>query len=583
MNLVLALGYRENMASNSLVSGIFRGIAQLLEIQGDNPFRIRAYLRAAESLDNLKDGVEDYVVADKLGEIPGVGPDLAEKIREIVRTGKCHRYEELKGHIPGGVVEMMQVPGLGPKTVKLFFERLKIDSLEKLKKAALGGRLTGLSGVREKTVENILKGLELVEKGKERIDLLTATRLAEEIVAGLQGSGVAKVSVAGSLRRMKETVRDIDILAVSGSPAEAIGVFVSLPCVARVLSSGATKSAILTKDDIQVDLRVLADDSYGAALLYFTGSKSHNIKLRQIALRQKLKINEYGLFDGRGRRLASKTEKDIYRRLGLDFIVPELREDKGEIEAARSHRLPRLVELADLKGDFHAHTRYSDGKNSVSEMAEAARRIGYEYICLTDHSVGLKVAGGLDAAQLKQKRREVDRVNAAAKGFRVLFCSEVEIDSDGNLDYDQRILSHFDVVVAAIHSGFKQSKNQLTKRLVRACRNKFVHIIAHPTGRLWPTRESYDLDFDEVFRAARETNTALEINAFPSRLDLSDALARKAKSSGVRLVISTDAHATDHLSYMKFGVGLARRAWLEKEDLLNSHGVVSLLKTIRKR
>lgn len=571
------------MSRNALVSDIFKGIAQLLEIRGDNPFRIRAYLRAAESLDNLKDDVEDYAAADKLGEIPGIGTDLAEKIQEIVRTGKCRRYEELKGLIPRGVVEMLQVPGIGPKTAKLFFDRLKIDSLEKLKKAALGKRLTGLAGVRQKTVENILKGLELVAKGKERIDLLTATRIADDILAALKKSGVEKVSVAGSLRRMKETVRDIDILAVTARSRKAVGVFVSLSCVKRVLSSGGTKAAILTKDDIQVDLRVLPEDSYGAALLYFTGSKSHNIKLRQIALRQKLKINEYGVFDRRGRRVASKTEEEIYRRLGLDFIVPELREDRGEIEAARSQRLPRLVELADVKGDFHAHTRYSDGKNSVAEMAEAAQRLGYEYICLTDHSVSLKVAGGLDAARLKQKRREVDRVNAGSKGFRVLFASEVEIDSDGNCDYGNGILSHFDVVVAAIHSGFKQSKNQLTKRIVRACRNKFVHIIAHPTGRLWPTRPSYGLDFDEVFRAARETNTALEINAFPSRLDVSDLIARKARSAGVRLVIATDAHATDQLSYMKFGVGLARRAWIEKEDLLNSHGAVSLLKTIQKR
>jgi DNA polymerase (family 10) len=568
---------------NQEVSTIFRGIAELLEINGDNPFRIRAYLRAAETIENLKDDIQDYAAGERLQEIPGIGDDLASKIKEILATGKCKHYEELKKLVPDTVVSMLEIPSVGPKTANLFFKELKIKSVGDLKNAAKSGRLLTLPGIKQKTIENILKGIELLKKGKERMDLLTATTAAEAIVSALRRSkDIQTISAAGSLRRMKENVRDIDILAATKNPKKVSDVFINLPQAKRVLASGETKSSILTKDDVQVDLRVIDPKSYGAALVYFTGSKNHNIALRSRAIKMGCKINEYGVFNKKGLCLASKTEEEVYRSLGLDFIEPEMREDTGEIEAASKHILPKLIELKDIRGDFHAHTSYSDGKDTVEAMSQTAAGLGYDYIFLTDHSVSLKVANGLDIARLKKKRHEIDKVNKKLKDFRILFGSEVEIDSDGDIDYKNDILSGFDVVIAAVHSGFKQSKKQLTKRIVRACQNKHVHIIAHPTGKLWPTREPYDVDFKEIFKVARETNTALEINAHPYRLDLSDTVSRSAKENKVRLVINTDSHATSHLAYMKFGVGLARRAWLRKEDVLNSLKLDVLLKTIKK-
>lgn len=568
---------------NQIIADTFRSIAELLEIKGDNPFRIRAYLRAADNIEGLKEDIETLIEQDRLSDIPGIGQDLAEKIKEIASTGRCKHYEELKKIVPAGVLEMLLIPSVGPKTAKLFYDELGIDSCEALQKAAKNGRLLTLPGVKQKTVDNILKGIELLKKGKERMDLLLASTVAGTFVDGLKRSRHVKdIAAAGSLRRMKETVRDIDVLVSSDMPEDVVGVFTGMPSVKRVLARGETKSSVLTGDDAQVDLRVVAPESFGAALLYFTGSKNHNIRLRSLAIKQGLKINEYGIFDKKGRRLVSETEEGLYKYLGLDFIPPEMREDAGEIEAAQKHRLPKLLEPKDIRGDFHAHTRYSDGQDSIEDMAATARGLGYQYICLTDHSVSLKVAHGLDRRRLKQKKAELDRVSKKFKGFRILFGSEVEIDGDGRIDYDDATLSQFDIVVAAIHSGFKQSRKQLTERIVRACKNKRVHIIAHPTGRLWPTRESYELDLKEVFRAARDTNTSLEINAHPNRLDLCDTHARRAKDEGVRLAISTDSHSVEHLSYMKFGVGLARRAWLEKKDVLNACGLDSLLKVIKK-
>jgi DNA polymerase (family 10) len=569
--------------TNSEVARILGNIARLLEVKGDNPFRIRAYLRAAQNIEGLTQGLEGVLSEGRLREIPGIGKDLAEKIEEILSTGTCRYYKELLKEVPQGVLDVLEVPSVGPKTAKLFFERLGIDSLKSLQQAARTGRLKGLPGIQQKTVENILKGLDLVRQGKDRMDLLTATSVAEGFVRALERSPqVQNISVAGSLRRMKETVRDIDILVASRDPEGVLAAFVGLPQVKTILARGETKASVLTREDVQVDLRVIEADVFGAALLYFTGSKDHNIKLRQLAIRKKYKINEYGLFDARGRRLACATEAQMYQKLGLDYIAPELREDAGEVEAAGRHRLPCLLERAAIRGDFHVHTDYSDGQDTVEVMARRAAALGYKYVCLTDHSVSLKVANGLDRRRLEKKIKEIERVQRRLKGTRILLGSEVEIDSEGRIDYPVEILRRFDVVVAAIHSGFKQSQSQLTRRLLKACANKHVHIIAHPTGKLWKARDAYELDFREVFRAARETNTALEINAHPYRLDLCDTAARQAKENGVRLAISTDSHAADHLDYMRFGVGLARRAWLEKKDVLNTLGTDELLKTIKK-
>ena len=568
---------------NSFIADIFRGIAELLEIKGDNPFRIRAYLRAAENIDALKYDIEEFAASNRLEDLPGIGKDLALKIDEIIGSGKCRQYEDLKKLVPEGVVKMLEIPSVGPKTAKLFFDSLKIRSVDELKEAALSDSLLKLPGIKQKTVDNILKGIELLKKGKERMDLLTATTVSESFIDELKNiKEVSKILAAGSLRRMKETVRDIDILVASKSPKKISDAFIALPGVKRVLARGETKSSVLTNDDIQVDLRVLKPDSFGAALLYFTGSKNHNIKLRKQAIKLGLKINEYGVFDKKDRRLASKTEKEMYRALGLDYIEPQMREDSGEIEAALEHRLPRLLDLKDIRGDFHVHTDHSDGRGTIQEMAEEAIRLGYDHVCLADHSESLKVARGLDRKRLKAKKLELDKARAKLKNIKILFGSEVEIDSNGDLDYKDNDLSQFDIVIAAIHSGFKQTKDQLTKRIVKACNNKYVHIIAHPTGRLWPTREPYEIDLKEIFKVARETNTALEISAQPYRLDLCDASARLAKESGVRLAISTDSHDIRSMSYMKFGIGLARRAWLESRDVLNSLKTDALLKAIKK-
>ncbi len=571
------------MKNNVLIADIFVKVAELLEIKVGNPFRIRAYLRAAEVIKNLQEDVVDFIQQGRLEDLSGIGHDLAEKINEIVLTGTCKFYVELKKDVPDGVLEMLSIPSIGPKTARLFYERLKIKSIEGLKKAASDGLLFSLPGIKEKTVENILKGIDLVQKGQENMNLLIADKAAQQVLSILkEDAAVEKLVVAGSFRRMKETVRDIDILVVCKKPGEIMDTFTHLPFAKRILAHGALKSAILTHDGAQVDLRVSDSRSFGAALLYFTGSKSHNIRLRQLAIKRGLKINEYGLFDKKGHCIASKDEAGLYRALGLDFIAPELREDNGEIEAAQEGRLPHLVELKDIRGDFHVHTDYSDGVESIESMVDEARRHNYDYVCLTDHSVSLKIAGGLDRAALKKKKRQIDALNARLKDFKVLFGSEVEIDGDGRIDYDDGILAAFDIVIAAIHTGFKQSKKQLTKRIVKACQNKNVHMIAHPTGRLWPAREAYELDFKEIFKAARDTNTAFEINAHPYRLDLNGQNARLAKENGVKLAINTDSHNKDHLAYMKFGVGIARRAWLEKGDILNTLALKELFKIIGK-
>jgi DNA polymerase (family 10) len=568
---------------NEFVSSVFRNIAELLEINEDNPFRIRAYIRAADNLDALKIDIEDMIAEKKLEDVPGIGHDLASKIKEIVKTGTCQQYEDLKKIIPEGVVALLQVPSVGPQSARLFFDKLKIASIDELKTAATKGKLSGLPGIKDKSVANILKGITLLEKGLRDMDVLTATTVAEGFVEKLRAlAKKEKIVPAGSLRRMKDGIHDVDILIASNHPQEIIASFLAGPGVKKILAQGPAKSSILTDSDQQVDLRVFKPQSFGAGLIYFTGSKNHNIRLRQLAIKKDYKINEYGVFDKKNKCMASKTEEEVYKALGLDFIPPELREDTGEIEAALNHELPELISLGDIKGDFHVHTNYSDGENSIEEMARRAHELGYQYICLTDHSASLKIARGLSPADLKKKKKEIEKVQKRLKKIRILFGTEVEIDAQGSLDYKDSVLKEFDLVVAAIHSGFKQSKEQLTRRIVRACENKYVHIIAHPTGKLRVTRDSYEIDFKEILKVARQTNTALEINAHPYRMDLSDIYARAAKDNGVRCAIDTDAHNTGHLEYMKFGVGLARRGWLEKQNVLNSLSLPELLKTIKK-
>ena len=561
---------------NKLIAEIFRDIAQILEIKGENHFRIRAYERAGQNIDSFPDDVALLAKEDKLKDIPGIGKDLEEKMREIISTGRLKYLDELKKEIPEGLLQMLDVPGIGPKTAKVLYEKLDIQDIVMLERMAHAGKIRELPGMGEKTEENILAGIDIVKKGRERLDLKTAMDIAEGFVSELEKiKEVKKADAAGSLRRMKETVRDIDILVSSKEPEKVMDVFTSLDGVKDVLAKGPAKSSIRTNDNIQVDVRVMDDESYGAALMYFTGSKEHNIKLRQIAIKKGLKLNEYGIFKDE-KRIAGKTEEEMYRALGLSYIEPELREDRGEFEASYQGNLPDLVKLSDVKGDLHGHSTWSDGGSSIEEMVIKARELGYEYIAITDHSQGLKIAGGLNRDKLKLKRGEIFRLDKKYKDIKILFGTEVDIDSSGNLDYPDDVLRDMDIVIGAIHAGFKQSKDAITKRIIKACENKYVHIVAHPTGRLWGSRDAYDIDFQEVFKAARDTNTALEINSFPQRLDLNDINARMAKDSRVKIAINTDAHTAKQMNMMRFGVAVARRAWLEKKDVINTRPLSKL-------
>jgi DNA polymerase (family 10) len=568
---------------NKLVADIFNQVAEILEIKQENPFRIRAYQKAALSIDALSQPIEDLVFQDDF-KLAGIGPDLAEKIKEIVQTGKLKFYEDLKKEIPQGLVEILQVPGIGPRTAKLVYDKLGVKDVAGLEKAARSHLLASLPGMGEKSEENIIRGIELVKKHHERMTIASAMSLASGFVFALEElPEVKRIEVAGSLRRHKDTVRDIDILLISQKPEKVMRTFASLPQVGQVQAEGPTKASILTKTGVQVDVRVVQAKSFGAALLYFTGSKNFNIKLREMAVRRGLKINEYGVFR-KEKYLAGKSEAEIFKLFKMPYLEPELREDNGEIEAALENKLPKLIELKDVKGDFHVHSKYSDGVNSILEVAEAAKKRGYRYVAITDHSQGLKVAGGLSLADLKRKRSEIERVNKKISGIKILFGTEVDIDAEGKLDYPDSTLKELDVVVAAIHSGFSQRQEQLTKRIIRAMENKYVQIISHPTGRLRGQREAYEIDLEAVLRQARKTHTALEINSFPERLDLNDIHCRRAKEVGAKIAINTDAHTIGQLEYMQYGVFVARRGWLEKQDVLNCLSLEALMRELgRKR
>ena len=567
---------------NAEISRIFGNIASILEILGQNSFRIRAYDRAAQNIGGLSEDIEELADNERLLQIPGIGRDLSGMIKEYLKTDKIELYQELKKKVPEGLLVLLDIPSVGPKTAKLLYEKFKIKNLPALEKAIKQGKLKQAFGVKDKTIANIVKGIEIFKTSRQILTLARAEALARVFIAPLEKErAVKKIIAAGSLRRCKETVRDIDILAVSSKPAEVMDAFCSLPEVADITAKGATKSSVRVKDGAQIDCRVVEQRSFGASLVYFTGSKDFNIKLRQLAIKKGLKINEYGVFR-KNKYICGATEEEVFRALGLPYIEPELRENTGEIELARKSELPRLLELKDLLGDLHTHSSWTDGKNSISEMAAAAKKLGYSYIALTDHSQSLKVAGGLSVARLKIKKEEIKKLNARLKGITVLYGTEAEIDSEGKIDYDDAVLIEFDIVVAAIHSGFKQSRQQLTKRIVSACMNKYVHIIAHPTGRLWGSREAYDIDLEEIFRVAKDTNTALEINSFPNRLDLNDVNCRRAAELGVKLAVNTDSHSIEQLSMMRYGVAMARRGWVEAKSVINTLPLEKLLKAIRK-
>ncbi|KAF0146006.1 MAG: DNA polymerase (family X) [Nitrospirae bacterium] len=567
---------------NQEIADIFNEIADLLEIKGENPFRIRAYRRAGQNIEALAKDVT-ALSGDELLDIPGIGHDLAEKIQEYIKTGRIKSLEDIKEEVPGGLAALLSVPGLGPKTAKLLYEKLKIKNVDELEKLAREHKVSGLPGIKEKTEENILRGIEMLKRGKERQPLGRVLPIASEIVEQLgKATHVEKINIAGSLRRMKDTVKDIDILATSKNPHDVMKAFVHLPHVKEILMHGPTKSSIVIKQGLQVDLRVVEDESYGAALAYFTGSKEHNIRLREMAVKKGLKINEYGIFREKdNKKLGGKDEEDTYRILGLQYVFPELREDRGEIEAAQKNALPHLVEPGDIKGDLHVHTRQSDGSHTLEELIDAARGRGYEYIAITDHSKGLGIARGLSEERLMEEKKEVDSLNKKLRGFKLLMGIEVDIKSDGRMDFDDDILSKMDIVVASIHSGFRQPEEQLTKRIVSAMKNPYVSIIAHPTGRLIGERDAYEIDMEQVLTMASKTGTALEINAYPLRLDLSDVYVKQAKELGVKFAISTDTHVITQFDFMHYGVSIARRGWLEKKDVLNTLKYEQLMKALK--
>ncbi|RUM42671.1 MAG: DNA polymerase/3'-5' exonuclease PolX [Desulfurobacterium sp.] len=565
---------------NKELADIFDKWANILEFMEDNPYHIRAYRNAARLIRDLSEDIEVLAREGKLIKLPGIGQRLQAKILEFLRTGKIEEFEKLKASVPDTIFTLLDIPGVGPKTVKLLYDQLGIRSLEDLKRAIERGDLLKLPGFGPKKVEKIRKGIELFEKASGRILLGIAVFIADGIINQLkEHSAVEGISVAGSTRRMKETVGDIDILA-TGKNLEIIEAFVNLPNVKEVLWKGTKKATVIVEEGEQVDLRVIEPDSYGSALQYFTGSKAHNIHLRTICLKQGYKLNEYGLFKG-DVKVAGRTEEEIYKALGMDTPPPEIREDTGEIESALEHRLPDLIDYGDIKGDLHIHSNWSDGASTIEEIALKAIEMGYKYIAITDHSKSLRVASGLSEEDLLKRNEEIDRLNKKFQGkIKILKGTEVDILPDGSLDYNDELLSQLDFVVAAIHSRFTQDN---TKRILKAMENPYVNAIAHPTGRVIGQRESYPVDIEAVIKKAAETGTALEINAYYNRLDLKDVHCRLAVKYGAKLVISTDSHHVDHMWMIKLGVGTARRGWVEKKDVINVKGLRELQKFVKEK
>jgi DNA polymerase (family 10) len=557
---------------NTEIARVFDEVADLLEIQAANPFRVRAYRNAARTIRDAPESLADVVKKDgsDLTELPGIGDDLAEKIAVIVKTGALPLHAELAAKLPAGLLDLLRIPGLGPKRVRQLHTQLKVKSAADLAKALAAGRVARLKGFGPKMVAKIAAGLGLAQHVERRMLLHDAEAYAAAVIEHLRGvRGIKELAVAGSYRRRKETVGDLYVLVACAAPAAAIRHFVGFGDVAEVLSQGDTRATVKLRSGLQVDLRAVEPAAYGAALVYFTGSKAHNVELRGLAVDKKLKLNEYGLFAG-ARRVAGKTEAEVYGRLGLDWIPPELREARGEIALARAHELPTLVTADDIRGDLQMHTDASDGQASLAQMAAAATALGYRYIAITDHSKRVTMAHGLDAERLRAQWRAIDAWNAAHDGCTVLKSVELDILERGGLDLPDDVLAQADYVVAAIHYGLTQSEKQITRRLVDAARHPWVDAIGHPTGRLLGKREPYALDFDQLAAAAAETGCLLELNGHPERMDLPDTLAAAAQRRGVRFVLSTDSHHPGNLAFMRYAVDLARRAGLEAKDIVNT-------------
>ena len=568
---------------NFEIARLFYEMANLLEVRGESVFRIRAYQRGAQTLETLSEDVG--VLADRgtLQTLPNIGKDLAAKIQEYLATGRIARLESLREGLPPTFLSLLEIRGLGPKTARALFEQLGIESIEQLEEACRTRRIVGVAGVRERTCDNILRGIAEWRAGRTRVLLPAARAIARQVADALRAhGGVERLETAGSLRRMRESVKDVDILVTSREPARVIETLVSLPSVVEVTGRGETKASIRHQEGLAIDLRVVEPAAFGAALQYFTGSRDHNVRLRQLAIQRGLKISEYGVFDETtGARVAGATEEEVYAAVGLPWIPPELREDAGELEAAREGRLPRLVEPRDLRGDLHDHTDWSDGHHPLERLVEAAEARGYEYIIVSDHSRSLTIAGGLSVEELRAQRAKIDELQARHR-IRILAGTECDILEDGRLDFPDEVLAELDVVLGAVHSRFKQSRAEMTARIVRALGHPHLDILAHPTGRKIGSREPYDVDMEAVFAAAKAHGKAIEINASPERLDMSDVLARRAAELGIPVPISTDTHYLSELDWTELGCAVARRAWIGPDQVLNTRSLEELLAWTRR-
>jgi DNA polymerase (family 10) len=569
---------------NPDIARLFDEVADLLEIQDANPFRVRAYRNAARTIRDFPEPIADLVRAGTkdLTDIPGIGDDLAEKITDIVTTGELPLRKQLAGKLPAGLLDLLRIPGLGPKRVKLLYKKLKVKSAADLAKALETGKIQKLKGFGPKMEEKMRAGIGQAQVGERRMLLNEAETQATAVVAYLQaGGGILQMEVAGSYRRRRETIGDLDIVVTSEDSVPVMDRFAEYREVADVVSKGETRATVKLRGGLQVDLRAVEPDAYGAALLYFTGSKAHNIELRKIAQEKSYKLNEYGLFKGT-RRAAGKTEEEIYAKLGLDWIPPELREARGEIALAREHRLPDLVALDEIRGDLQMHTSTTDGKGTIDDMAHAARALGYAYIAITDHSKRVTMARGLDAKRLREQWKAIDAWNATSRGFTILKSVELDILENGKLDLPDDVLAEADYVVATVHYGLNQNEKQLTRRLVGAAEHQWVDAIGHPTGRLVGKREPYPFDFDALCRACVATGCLLELNGHPERMDLPDTLAAAGKQHGVRFVLSTDSHQAGNLAFMRYAVDLARRAGLEAKNILNTRPLAAFLSELKR-
>lgn len=567
---------------NADIAAVFDEIADLLEIDNANPFRVRAYRNAARQVQGMGEALADMVVKkEDLTELPGIGDDLAAKITEIVQTGKCQALEKLREQMPPTITALLKVPGLGPKRVRTLYKELDVQTMEQLASAAREQRIRALPGFGPKIEQTIGEAIAAHIGEQARFKLAIAAQYAEALKAYLKKQrAVRAIEIAGSYRRAKETVGDLDIVVAAADGAAVMDRFVGYDEVKDVVAKGTTRATVILKCGLQVDLRVVAPASFGAALLYFTGSKAHNIEVRRLAQDRGLKINEYGVFRGE-KRIAGDSEKAMYATVGLPWIAPELRENRGEIEAAHAKKLPKLIERSDLKGDLHAHTKASDGHHTLKEMAEAAKARGLSYLAITEHSRRLTVAKGLDPQRLRHELEEIDKLNAALKGITLLKGIEVDILEDGSLDLPDDVLSELDIVVGAVHSKFELSRAKQTNRILRAMDHPYFHILAHPTGRLIDSREPYDVDVLKIIRHARGRGCFLELNAHPERLDLLDIHCQMAKDEGVLVGISSDAHSTQDFDNLIYGVGQARRGWLEAKDVLNTRPLGQLRTLLR--